>query len=402
MTDLTRPQTSLCARRPELDTTGAPKKVAARKPKNAKAAAKLVKPIAPEVTIISYKGFDANWKCLGFQYEIGQTYIHQGEAVVFKSGFHACEYPLDIFKYYPPSANKFAVVEQAGNLSRHNDGSAVASSKITIKAEISFVGIIKAAIEYTTKRCNPIDPKSPTIATGYRGVASASGDRGVASATGTQSAASATGYRGVASASGDRGVARATGTQSAAFASGDRGIASTSGNCGAAIASGYQGAAIASGSCGTALATGFQGAASASGDRSIASAMDFQSAARASGTQSTAIATGTQSAAFASGYQGVASATGYRGVASATGYRGIASASGYQGVAIATGDRGVASATGAESRVSGVDGNALFLVFRDSDHNIVHAKAAIVGRDGIKANTFYTLNRDGRLIEVHQ
>ena len=32
--------------------------------------------------------------------------------------------------------------------------------------------------------------------------------------------------------------------------------------------------------------------------------------------------------------------------------------------------------------------------------NIVHAKAAIVGRDGIKANTFYTLSKDGYFVEV--
>ena len=48
----------------------------------------------------------------------------------------------------------------------------------------------------------------------------------------------------------------------------------------------------------------------------------------------------------------------------------------------------------------GADGNALFLVFRDQDYNIVHAKAAIVGRDGIKAGVFYMLNKDGEFVEA--
>jgi hypothetical protein len=57
-------------------------------------------------------------------------------------------------------------------------------------------------------------------------------------------------------------------------------------------------------------------------------------------------------------------------------------------------------ASGYEGRASGINGNALFLVFRDGNYNIVHAKAAIVGRDGIKANIFYVLNKDGEFVEV--
>lgn len=57
-------------------------------------------------------------------------------------------------------------------------------------------------------------------------------------------------------------------------------------------------------------------------------------------------------------------------------------------------------AIGVDGRVSGANGNALFMVYRDDDRNIVHAKAVIVGRDGIKENTFYTLNADGEFVEV--
>ncbi len=287
-------------------------------------------------SIISYKGFDANWQCRGYQFEPGGTYTHEGEVEACKGGFHACEYPLDVFDYYPPAGSHFAVVKQSGDLSRHSDDSKVASRTISISAKIDIAGLVKAAIEYTSSRCNPVDPESPASATGDRGAASATGYRGAASATGDQGAASATGYRGAAS------------------------------------ATGYQGAASATGDQGAASATGDQGAASATGDRGAASA---------------------------TGYQGAASATGYQGAASATGDQGAASATGYQGAASATGKASIAAATGWNGRAKGAEGCAIVLVFRDDDGNIVHVRASKVGDNGIKPCVWYELDADGEFFE---
>jgi hypothetical protein len=137
--------------------------------------------------IISYKGFDQNLHCRGYQYEISKTYTHEGEVEVCKSGFHACEYPLDVFGYYPPAISRFAVVTQSGRLSRNSEDTKVASSSITIKAELDFPGIIKAAIEYTMNRVKP-----------EAGAASNSGDYGAASNSGYQGAASNSGQHGIA------------------------------------------------------------------------------------------------------------------------------------------------------------------------------------------------------------
>ena len=186
-------------------------------------------------TIKSFKGFDSNWKCRDFQYEVGKTYTHGGPVEACGSGFHACEHPLGVFAYYPPAGSKFASVEQSGDLSRHGDDSKVASRRITIKAELSIAGLVSAAIEYVTSRCEPINPESPASATGYLGAASATGDLGAASATGDQGAASATGYQGAASATGNRG---------AASAAGDRGAASATGQKSVALAAGYEGRAL--------------------------------------------------------------------------------------------------------------------------------------------------------------
>ncbi|MDE2097013.1 MAG: hypothetical protein KGL39_07190 [Patescibacteria group bacterium] len=145
--------------------------------------------------------------CRGFQFAIGGEYKHEGSVKACESGFHACEYPLDVLGYYPPASSVYAEVEQDGEIEKHGDDSKVASSVLRVKAAVSLAGLIQAAIDYTFSRSKPEGER----ATGPRGAASATGTRGAASATGTRGAASATGYAGAASATGDAGAASATG-----------------------------------------------------------------------------------------------------------------------------------------------------------------------------------------------
>ena len=152
---------------------------------------------------MNYKGMDKEMRCRGFQYEVGKEY-KTDKAEACECGFHACEYPLDVFGYYPPSGSRFFEVEQSGELSRASNDSKVASTKIKIGAEIGISGLVKAAIEYTRERTMKEEGAS---ATGDQGAASATGDRGAASATGYQSAASATGKASVALACGIEGKA---------------------------------------------------------------------------------------------------------------------------------------------------------------------------------------------------
>ena len=180
---------------------------------------------------MNYKGMDQNMQCLGFQYEVGKEYEHTGplkccpseeEAKKGIGGFHACEYPLDVFNYYPPAGSRFFEVEQGGKLSKSDDDSKVASTKIKIGAEIGIAGLVKAAVEYTKERGTEVPGGH---ATGNQGAASATGNQGAASATGNQGAASATGNQGAASATGNWGAASATGEDSVALAAGKDGRA---------------------------------------------------------------------------------------------------------------------------------------------------------------------------------
>ena len=54
--------------------------------------------------MLGYKGFDKDMKCKDFQYEQGKEYKTE-LAKLCNEGFHFCEYPLDVFAYYPPVGN---------------------------------------------------------------------------------------------------------------------------------------------------------------------------------------------------------------------------------------------------------------------------------------------------------
>ncbi|MFW1645362.1 DUF7666 domain-containing protein, partial [Acinetobacter guillouiae] len=199
-------------------------------------------------TITSFKGFNKDLQCRGFQYEIGKTYHHEGEVRACGSGFHACEYPLDVFGYYAPGESRFATVEQSGDLSREDDGdSKVSSRSITVKAEIDIPFLVKASVEYTTSKCEPVDKKSPAFSDKDRGQAIATGYKSASSATGDQSASSATGYNSASSATGNQSASSATGNYSVSSATGDQSASSATGYNSASSATGDQSASSATG-----------------------------------------------------------------------------------------------------------------------------------------------------------
>ena len=180
-------------------------------------------------TIKSYKGFDKDLKCRGFQYEVGKEYEMEGPVKACQSGFHACEAPIDVLAYYAPATSRYCEVEQSGETSRDGKDTKVASSKIKIGAEIGIPGLVKAQIEWVKTKTHE---EKGGHATGDYGAASATGYQGAASATGDYGAASATGDYGAASATGGRGAASATGYQGAASATGKDGVAMACGFAG--------------------------------------------------------------------------------------------------------------------------------------------------------------------------
>ena len=216
--------------------------------------------------IKAYKGFDKSLQCRGFQFEVGKEF-EEPAADVCKKGFHACEMPLEVLKYYEPgNGSRYCVVEQSGEISREASSTKVASSKIKIGAEIGIPGLVKAQFEYVQERATTIGKHHTT---GDRSANSATGDRSANSATGDWSANSATGYRSANSATGSRSANSATGYRSANSATGDRSANSATGYGSANSATGYRSANSATGYGSANVSTGTGCKNDAAGERNI-------------------------------------------------------------------------------------------------------------------------------------
>ena len=101
-----------------------------------------------------YKGTDSNMRCRGMQYEIGKTEKTDDAIRCGNKGFHSCEAPFDVLRYYPNiNGNRYFEAETGGKIDRTGTGdSKVASTELTLKAEIGLPGLIKTQVEYTRKK----------------------------------------------------------------------------------------------------------------------------------------------------------------------------------------------------------------------------------------------------------
>ena len=139
-----------------------------------------------------FKGFDKDLKCRDFQYEIGKEYTEE-KANICNYGFHACEFPMDVFNYYPPSDSRYCEVELEANNQKSSDDSKRVGKKISVKAEIGIAGIIKAGVEYIKEQVNWEDDKATN--TGYQSAATNTGNKSAAIVEGKESIALATGIK---------------------------------------------------------------------------------------------------------------------------------------------------------------------------------------------------------------
>ena len=139
--------------------------------------------------IKAYKGFNKDMTCRGFQYEEGKEYETE-KAEACSVGFHACEHPLDCFGYYSPNESVYHIVEQSGDISKANDDTKVASTKIKIGAALNIAGLVKASIEYVNARVDKTKKADERFgassATGYKGASSADHENAIATSWGPE------------------------------------------------------------------------------------------------------------------------------------------------------------------------------------------------------------------------
>ncbi|EPM8613360.1 DUF7666 domain-containing protein [Salmonella enterica subsp. enterica serovar Meleagridis] len=312
--------------------------------------------------IVTFKGFNKDLKCRGFQFAIGETFHHDGKVEACGSGFHACECPFDVFSYYPPAESRYAETISFGITDSEEGGDTkIASSSITIKDELTLPQFIQRGIEWIWSKIDKSLEQQIMC-----------GNRSAATNTGYQSAATNTGYQSAATNTGNRSAATNTGYQSAATNTGDQSAATNTGDWSAATNTGYQSAATNTGDWSAATNTGYQSAATNTGNRS---------------------------AATNTGYQSAATNTGDRSAATNTGYQSAATNTGYQSAAEVSGSQSVAASLGIEGKARASEGGAIVLCYRDEDGELIHIRASKVGENGIMPNTWYQLDKDGEFVE---
>ena len=169
--------------------------------------------------IKAYKGFDKDLKCRHFQYEIGKTY-EEPTAELCNSGFHACEYPLDVFAYYAPGDMSRYCEVDLDDVSdkKGNDDSKRCGKKIAVKAEIGIAGLVKASVDFVME--NIKDEKKASTNTGYYSASTNTGDYSASTNTGDYSASTNTGDYSASTNTGSRSKADVSGKGSVAAALG--------------------------------------------------------------------------------------------------------------------------------------------------------------------------------------
>jgi len=305
-------------------------------------------------SVVAYKGFDKNFQCRGYQYEVGKEYVHKGHVSPCSGGFHACESPLAVLSYYGVnSGNRFALVEVAGKVEREQDK--LASERITIKAEIGIPGLIKAAVAWTRKAAS-----APT-----------SGN----------SANSAT--------SGDSANSATSGNSANSATSGDYAHSATSGNSANSATSGYYAHSATSGNSANSATSGYSANSATSGDSANSATSGDYAHSATSGYYAHSATSGNSAHSATSGDYAHSATSGYSANSATSGYYAHSEAKGKNAVAANAGN----------GRARAGEGGAIFLVERDTNLNILAVFASKVGENDIKADTWYVL-KGGTATEV--
>ncbi|MDR1387129.1 MAG: hypothetical protein LBJ44_05985, partial [Propionibacteriaceae bacterium] len=96
----------------------------------------------------AFKGFDADLRCRGHQYEVGRTETTDETPAACERGFHSCVNPADVLEFYPPIGpdgrpNRYALVSPGGQTD--TDETKTASQALTVVKEITLTELIRLA-----------------------------------------------------------------------------------------------------------------------------------------------------------------------------------------------------------------------------------------------------------------
>ena len=174
--------------------------------------------------ITSYKAFDKNMKCRGFQYEVGKEYEMDGEIKCCNRGFHACKSPMEVLDYYDMFDSRYAEVEQSGKIDKEENSTKVCSSRIKIKAELKLADIINIGVEWLKDITSPSKVKADGVLNdngNRRKQIGSSGDYAQIGSSGDYAQIGSSGYSAQIGSSGDYAKIGSSGDSAKIGSSGD-------------------------------------------------------------------------------------------------------------------------------------------------------------------------------------
>lgn len=160
--------------------------------------------------ITAYKGFDKNFQCRRFQYEVGKEYKSGKTVKVCRSGFHACTNPFEVWDYYPVYNSRFAEVELGGVIDKEEGGgSKICSSEIKIKKELTLSDYIGLCVAWMNNLTKVGDNSAKIGSSGYSAKIGSSGDSAQIGSSGDSAKISSSGDYAVIMCAGIKSKAKA-------------------------------------------------------------------------------------------------------------------------------------------------------------------------------------------------
>lgn len=324
----------------------------------------------------AYKGFNKDFKCRDFQYEVGQSYTFDGKTSICHAGFHACVEPIDVLRFYCKPGSKYAVVdvEQTADIShletefrkKHlRDDSKIVGDQISIEKEITIDDLIQEQI----KRVVTQNTTRDIAITDCANIVTSDDGKHVYDET--------------------RHVKSEPATS----------ISTTKKNALSCSTSLEHALAVSTGTRSVSASNSAYAKSITLGDQSIAVSPRVSSRSTCLGDVSIASATGSYSCSKTYGEYSVASSVGYQ-VSSATyGDKSVAVSVGDAPCAIADGKDSIAVAYGNRSYAQGSLGSYLVIAYVDKETGEFVVKSAFVDGEKIKADTIYSV-RNKEFVEM--
>ena len=319
----------------------------------------------------AYKGFDRSMRCRGFQFEEGKTY-KEDKAELCKAGFHACENPLDVWRYYSPADGcEYHEVELEDVSEKWNSNdSKVCGKRIRIGAKLGIEELVNASVSIYIDKANK-DAQDALIDNGktWRRIA-ASEHKACIGSSGEWACIAESGYEACIGSSG---------YEACIAASGHKACIGSSGKWASIAASGHEACIGSSGKWTRIAASGNEARIGVSGDEARIGA------------------SGDEARIAVSGHKARIGASGDEARIAVSGHKARIAASGDEAQIETRGTNCVMMCAGQNSRAKGQNGSWIVLTeWLNGEPNVV---ARRIDGTMIKADTWYVL-RDGQLQEV--